>query len=357
MFKSNTLFIIGAGAGKEIGLPIGSELSDRIAQKVNFAQDPLGQLTAGDQTIRRLLLENATKYGTSLADFYAAGRQIAKGLRYSRSIDEFINKHKDNQHIQYCSKLAIAQAMVESERNSAIFIQTGESSFQRQSDVDSSWMMEFVRILHDGLAKTDMSKLLAGIKIITFNYDRSLEHLLFFTLQYSYGVSDGVAAEALADMPIVHPYGDLGRLSWQVDKPGLPFGRVDYAQRNLPTVAHRIRTFYEQLQDEGEMNEIRCAVAEAEQIIFLGFGFHPQNVEMIRANRVGTTTTTTTTTTRARRIYATAFGESAAGCAAIRDAISGAMGNQVVNTTGHIHVHNEMKCADLLREYSRELSR
>lgn len=112
MFRPKTLFVIGAGAGQEIGLPIGSELSNQIAQKVNFEQDPLGQIKSGDPWLRRLLLQKATTANISVAEFYSAGRQIARGIRYSRSIDEFINKHKDNKCVQYCAKIAIAQTML-----------------------------------------------------------------------------------------------------------------------------------------------------------------------------------------------------------------------------------------------------
>ena len=60
MFKANTLLIIGAGAGQEIGLPIGIELSNQIAQKVNFVQDSLGQIQSGDTTLQKLLPETSS---------------------------------------------------------------------------------------------------------------------------------------------------------------------------------------------------------------------------------------------------------------------------------------------------------
>jgi hypothetical protein len=36
MFAVPTVFIIGAGAGKEIGMPVGSELSLEIARKLDI---------------------------------------------------------------------------------------------------------------------------------------------------------------------------------------------------------------------------------------------------------------------------------------------------------------------------------
>jgi hypothetical protein len=350
MFKANTLLIIGAGAGQEIGLPIGIELSNQIAQKVNFVQDSLGQIQSGDTTLQKLLLRKAKAVSTPVAHYYLAGRQIADGIRYSRSIDEYINKHKDNQCVQYCAKLAIAQTILEAERGSAIFVGQGKSNFERLHQLDGSWLLEFVRILHDGLQKTDITNLLNRLKIISFNYDRSIEQVLYYTLQHSYGVEAQDAADALSEMQIIHPYGYLGKLAWQDAHLGISFGGEEMNPGSIPGVAERIKTFYEQLQDEEDLNTIKATVMEAERIVFLGFGFHPQNVNILRTN------SGQGVTTKVSRIYATAFSESGAGCDAIRQSLQGAIGNPIINATGQIHVLNRMKCVDLLREYSRELS-
>lgn len=196
-------------------------------------------------------------------------------------------------------------------------------------------MLEFVRILHDGLAKADIAGILNEVNIIDFNYDRSLEQVLFYTLKYSYGVSDQDVASALSNMRIIHPYGYLGKLAWQdahLGLLGLPFGGELHGPTDIPAVAERIKTFYEQLHDEGDLSAMKSAVLEAERIVFLGFGFHPQNVNMLRPNlRQGATTKVT-------RIYATAFGESPGGCDVIKQSVVAAMGNQIINVTGQIHV-------------------
>ena len=152
MFRPKTLFVIGAGAGQEISLPTGAQLSERIAQKVNFERDPVGTLKSGDKSLSSLLLQKSTSSGVGLEEYYSAGRQIAKGVRYSNSIDEFINKHKDNQCIQFCAKIAIAQIILEAERASAISLGS-EGSFARQQEFcprhglvfEGSCMMSFPR--------------------------------------------------------------------------------------------------------------------------------------------------------------------------------------------------------------------
>ena len=49
--STNTVFVIGAGAGKEVNLPSGHELKSRIAQLLDIRFDNLGRLERGDHQI------------------------------------------------------------------------------------------------------------------------------------------------------------------------------------------------------------------------------------------------------------------------------------------------------------------
>ena len=48
--------------------------------------------------------------------------------------------------------------------------------------------------------------------IVTFNYDRSLEQYLFRTILNTFGVTEDEARILLNCIPIIHVYGDLGKL-------------------------------------------------------------------------------------------------------------------------------------------------
>ena len=50
MLRQKTLFVIGAGASKEVRLPIGSELAEQIAKRLTFKFD-FGQLKSGDHVL------------------------------------------------------------------------------------------------------------------------------------------------------------------------------------------------------------------------------------------------------------------------------------------------------------------
>jgi hypothetical protein len=52
----------------------------------------------------------------------AAGCLIKEGVSYSRSIDSFLNTHKDNENLKLCAKLALVQGILEHEKASALYV-------------------------------------------------------------------------------------------------------------------------------------------------------------------------------------------------------------------------------------------
>src|SRR5260221_13137659 len=105
MFPSKTVFIIGAGASNEVGLPVGSQLKALIGDKLDLrfqaGYRPVGQ---GDLAILDVLRQGVQ---TKLNDYLAAGWRIRDGLPLSSSIDDFIDAHRDDQLVAQCGKVAI----------------------------------------------------------------------------------------------------------------------------------------------------------------------------------------------------------------------------------------------------------
>jgi len=106
----------------------------------------------------------------------------------------------------------------------------------------------------------------------------------------------------------------------------------------------RLRTFYEQETDQNIQAKISRFVSEAERVVILGFGFHPQNLEILRGGDIQA---------RVKAVYATAYGESDSAVKNIEQQIRRMFGNPLL---GEVHVHNQMKSAALMGEYSRALS-
>jgi hypothetical protein len=117
-----------------------------------------------------------------------------------------------------------------------------------------------------------------NLTFINFNYDRCLEHYLFWSL-VRLGVREIDASQIINDLAIIRPYGTIGsilpndrsRVSFgasQID----PFGIID-----------RIRTHTESeaLHDKAHLQQV---LSGASMCIFLGFGFHKQNLDLLSLN-------------------------------------------------------------------------
>ena len=79
----------------------------------------------------------------------------------------------------------------------------------------------------------------------------------------------------------LHPYGSLGDYRLPEHQDGLYFGNENY--NDLNSIAKNIKTYSERSEPISEVTvAIRKELAEAETIIFLGFAFHLQNIELIR---------------------------------------------------------------------------
>src|SRR5215210_4547592 len=125
MFKRPTLFVVGAGASQEFGLPIGTQVADVIAQKLSFRLDDFHRLVPGqgDPKLLRLIQNRAGPH--ELQHYFDACNRIRNGIILSDSIDRFIDFYRNEKAVQYCGKIALAQAILEAEKGSALAVDPG----------------------------------------------------------------------------------------------------------------------------------------------------------------------------------------------------------------------------------------
>jgi hypothetical protein len=175
MIKIPTVFIVGAGASKPYGFPIGRELVTLICNN---------------------LINDQSRYFKQLYDLERYNRSDILGFRnqllYSGkgSVDAFLEHRKDCIQI---GKYAIAQVLIEFEDSQQLFVK-------------GDWYQYLYEKLNTSFEEFDQNK----IGIITFNYDRSIEHYLFTALKNSYGKSDEECASKNKNIPIIHVHGQLG---------------------------------------------------------------------------------------------------------------------------------------------------
>jgi len=63
----------------------------------------------------------------------------------------------------------------------------------------------------DGIHRVDEIFARNPIKIITFNYDRSLEQFLYWAIKASFRLGDEQVFDELRKLPLLHVYGEVVR--------------------------------------------------------------------------------------------------------------------------------------------------
>jgi hypothetical protein len=131
------------------------------------------------------------------------------------------------------------------------------------------------------------------IAFITFNYDRSLEEYLFIGLQSSYNKHNQECAAVLEQIPIVHVHGSLGPLPWQSPN-GLSYdkkfdsmnGRTEINKITVEQTKNNIIVMTDRQIESSKFQEAFNLMNRASHIYFLGFGYHPTNLERLRINEI-----------------------------------------------------------------------
>jgi hypothetical protein len=121
MFANPTVFVIGAGASAEYGLPLGPTLRDRIALSVN-SQYRHGLLQLGDENLLNAITLEFNGEKTALNAFIAAGRDLAASMPMHASIDEALQYWSGKPEAVQLGKIAIANEILGAERNSTLSV-------------------------------------------------------------------------------------------------------------------------------------------------------------------------------------------------------------------------------------------
>ena len=159
------------------------------------------------------------------------------------------------------------------------------------------------------------------LRIITFNYDRSLEHYLYTRLERRYPGKQ--KSEYITKMPdIAHIHGRLGYLPWQKEEFAqqsdcIPYNAMydageresyageEYAQQMrqwFEIAENMIKVIHEDSKDEGsketvELKQARGWIHQCQHLYFLGFGYHPSNIDRLAIESMNS-----------KRIYGTTSG-------------------------------------------------
>jgi hypothetical protein len=262
------------------------------------------------------------------------------------SIDNFLDAHRADTRMALCGKLAIVVAILAAERGSPMYRDPRRPDVPLNADgVRETWFTLFWRLLSEHCTIEELPARLRTVSFVIFNYDRCVEHFLFNALQLYYGIDETRAADLLNEVRFFHPYGSVGPLPWQRGQnlPPLHFGG-EIAVNELLLLAHGIKTFTESAAP-AVIQPVREALGAAERIVFLGFAYHRQNLELLWP-------TTVSVVGGGRRYYGTAHGISDSDVDLLLDEITARTGIERIDH-GKLP---QLKCAQLFHEYKQSLS-
>jgi hypothetical protein len=251
MISEPTVLILGAGASMPFGFPSGNQLVQRVCalcQEIRFNSN-------------RELLQAFAVCGFDSDNVFEFGEALAKSGQVS--VDAFL-EHR-TEYIEV-GKAAIAAALLPFEKESVLF------------NSSKNWYQHLFLQLNTSFEKFDQNR----IAVITFNYDRSFEHYLFTALKYKYGKSNELSAEKFRVFSIIHVHGSLGRYEWQTGHSiPVPFGKGTLLD-NFDNARKQIKIIHEDIQNDLEFQKAHQCLAAAKKVYFLGFGYHPMNLERLR---------------------------------------------------------------------------
>jgi len=339
MFQRRTVFVLGAGSSAEVGLPIGSELAKDIEHRLRFRfRQPYNQVTSGDAEIARLVIQSFDPTREA-NDYINGGQRISNGLPLCNSIDTFLHMHKNDKHVQLCGKLAIVKSILEAEKKSQLYIDRTKPDAQLDvTKVEKSWFYHFFRLLNGGVTKENVDQIFRQVSFISFNYDRCSEAFLVEGLRAAYAMSYKESEALVREVSIFHPYGTVGSLPWQDGRVSVPYG----GEHDLMQLSSGIKTFTERVEEGHELTAMRKQIQAADTIVFLGFGFHTQNLELLTPKEHA----------QVKRVFATAKGIFDPDIAPIKQQINA----MLKGWQGPISIRNDINCADLLLQYRVHLA-
>lgn len=341
-------FVLGAGSSYEVNMPTGSDLKGKIASSLALKVDEFRRMAGGDDQIREALYALAQRPGSthSVNDYYSAAKRISAAMPQAPSIDNFIDSHRSNPTIAEVGKISIASAILKAERGSSIYVSPDNIyntvNFLRVAD---TWFNAFFQLVCLNAQEDDLPNRLSRVRVVTFNYDRTLEHFLYHAIQNYYGCKPERAAKLVSHLCVLHPYGQVGSLPWQNVETSVPFGG-DLPSSALRQVAETLKTFTEGTSEtDSRIEQIRSAIFDAEILVFLGFAFHELNLRLLfgapRESPIR----------HSKQLFGTAMGLSESN----KKAIAAELANLGRIDSSRITLRRELSAAQLLPEYSRLL--
>lgn len=154
MFRNKTVLIVGAGASFEVGFPVGTDLRNRIADYMLLKSNSWGETEAQYLPFFESILQ-IPSLGKSRQRIGAAFNKIAGGIRFTGSVDTFLEIHASDLDVQACAKAAICTIIADRERGSPLYVDPGNLyNVMDTSRLKDTWLQRALLSRHQSSSRS-----------------------------------------------------------------------------------------------------------------------------------------------------------------------------------------------------------
>jgi len=268
LIRKPTVFVLGAGASAPYGFPLGIDLVDQIWAEIlltgaNFPKISTRLQPLIDPQLKERLLAGHSK------DHVERFANALRGMR-PYSIDTFLETRPEFLDV---GKAAIADVLLRAEA----------AADQTEPPVNLDWYRYLLNTVFLRKNVENFQTQVRQLRVVTFNFDRSLERALWNGVRFGFGLDENQAAELVKELRIHHVHGRLGKPNWlypgsaDATKYGATGGDLLTA---TPKAVAFIRVVHED-GPESDLEKAREALKGASTVYFIGFGFDERNVQKL----------------------------------------------------------------------------
>jgi len=250
VITKQTTFILGAGASLPYGFPLGNGLVNQI-------------LTNNEVQIQLHRTESFSK--DEVAEFLDSldGCQLL-------TIDRWLAK---NPRMRSIGRAAIAAAIIHCERHARLAPQ--------ERDVDRWFPVLWDTMQHSVDRCLDIRNNAVGF--ITYNYDRSLEAMLFRAIRNTFTADSAPDHhQAFAKFPIIHIHGQVAPF---LDGHADTFGKLD-GRFHIARGAECISVPCEVDDGCDALSRAKDLLLVSDRVVFLGYGYHQESLQALNLWRI-----------------------------------------------------------------------
>ena len=260
MIRTNTVFVVGAGASVPFEFPSGRDL---LRKHKDMSVDALKGILANTVSA-------------------AEARQLHEALRDSEddSIDALLEFRPD---LEPAGKTLMAVRLL-----------ACEQKCWEKAVWDGDWIQHLLALMSEDANSVQQFCEGNAVTFITYNYDRLVEYKLQHHLRAKWRAGPEQWRAVELDIPIIHLHGSLGAL--EAKHGAVPFGGIlnpgrgrpdpDWTLNCLTRAAQSIRIVHQVADNDPAFRTAREALAAAETVVFLGFGFGRANVQRLDFSRI-----------------------------------------------------------------------